>query len=211
MERTGLPAGKADPRRELHGARASWAAAGAPRPMLGPGALSRPSPRAADGVSHYAPYRTAMGVRVVGAPGTDVGVAGGRVPVGLGVADPDEAALPGVGGAAHPPHPQRGRGEGREWGAEAELQGVTLIIAPRFDCVVQEVRPYSGRLVTVTIDTAEAPLKIIAIYAPQRETWWEEVEKIIEETPASTDLLLVGDFNAQTHWSPTDRWGQSIR
>ena len=80
-----------------------------------------------------------------------------------------------------------------------------------FDLLTQEVTPRTGRFLTLTVDTAQAPLKIIAVYAPHngreledRVQFWEELEEIIQETPDSTALVLTGDFNAQACWDHGD-------
>ena len=44
--------------------------------------------------------------------------------------------------------------------------GVTVIMSPLYDAFTHDLRLVDGRLLTLTIDTAQAPLKIAGIYAP---------------------------------------------
>ena len=44
--------------------------------------------------------------------------------------------------------------------------GVSVILSPLFDALTHDLRLIDGRLLTLTIDTAQAPLKIVGLYAP---------------------------------------------
>ena len=81
--------------------------------------------------------------------------------------------------------------------------GVSAIIAPKIRAAVQEIMAIDGRKLTLTVDSAQAPLRFLVIYAPHqgreqevREKFWEEVEEEIEGTPDSTDLIILGDWNS---------------
>ena len=89
--------------------------------------------------------------------------------------------------------------------------GITVILAPIYDALTHDLRLVDGRTLTITIDTAQAPLKIIGIYAPHnglddelRRKFWEKLEQQITDTPPSTDLVITGDFNAQPTWDFDD-------
>ena len=62
-----------------------------------------------------------------------------------------------------------------------KITGVSIITSPRITPAITDIRPHSGRHMTMTIDTAQAPLKIIATYAPHnghdqaiRDVYWEQ-------------------------------------
>ena len=42
-------------------------------------------------------------------------------------------------------------------------------MAPIYDALTHDLRLVNGRTLTLTIDTAQAPLKIVGIYAPHNE------------------------------------------
>ena len=67
---------------------------------------------------------------------------------------------------------------------------MTLILNPFLDLLVHEIILYHGRLLTFTVDTTQAPLRIIAAYAPHndhdlaiRQDFWTQVEDLVDETP----------------------------
>jgi len=82
--------------------------------------------------------------------------------------------------------------------------GVTLITSPKYTPTLTDLRPLHGRLLTATFNTAEAPLHLIAGYAPPnphseaaRQAFFTEVDSLVQQTPPSTLTVLLGDFNAQ--------------
>ena len=80
-----------------------------------------------------------------------------------------------------------------------------------FDLLTQNITLVNGRILTITLDTAQDPLKIIGLYAPHnghelddRTKFWDSIEAITQQPPPSTDLFLIGDFNAQPTWDYDD-------
>ncbi|CAE7610120.1 Pol, partial [Symbiodinium sp. CCMP2456] len=81
--------------------------------------------------------------------------------------------------------------------------GVSLITAPHLTPTITELTCIDGRFLHFTIDTVEAPLKIMAIYAPHnqreqaiRDTFWQQLNQHLTAHRERTALLVVGDFNA---------------
>ena len=81
--------------------------------------------------------------------------------------------------------------------------GVSLITAPSRTPILTDLTCIDGRFLHFTIDTAEAPLKIIVIYAPHnrreqpiRDAFWQQLTQRLTSHRERTPLLVVGDFNA---------------
>ena len=84
--------------------------------------------------------------------------------------------------------------------------GVTMVTAPKFAPTLTELLPIDGRFLTATFNTAQAPLKFIATYSPHneieyniRQKYYDQLTKLVADTPNSTNLILLGDLNAQIH------------
>ena len=81
--------------------------------------------------------------------------------------------------------------------------GVSLITAPHLTPTITDLTCIDGRFLKVTIDTVEAPLSILAIYAPHnhreqhcRDQFWQALTTQLSTHRERTPLLVVGDFNA---------------
>ena len=81
--------------------------------------------------------------------------------------------------------------------------GVSLITAPHLTPTITDLTCIDGRFLKVTIDTVEAPLSILAIYAPRnhreqqcRDQFWQALTTQLSTHRERTPLLVVGDFNA---------------
>ena len=75
------------------------------------------------------------------------------------------------------------------------FMGVSLITAPHLTPTITDLTCIDGRFLRFTIDTVEAPLSILAIYAPHNQREQQCRDKFSthrERTP----LLVVVDFNA---------------
>jgi len=97
--------------------------------------------------------------------------------------------------------------------------GISIITAPYITPSITDLRPINGRFLTVTLKTAEAPLRIIAAYMPhndrpqeERNDAWNTLSQLLtttiptvsHPTPTTTSTLsvptiVVGDLNAQIH------------
>ncbi len=80
------------------------------------------------------------------------------------------------------------------------------VTSPKFAPTLTELMPVDGRFLTATFNTAQAPLKFIATYAPHneidydiRQKYHDQLAKLVSDTPNSTNLILLGDLNAQIH------------
>ena len=81
--------------------------------------------------------------------------------------------------------------------------GVSLITAPHLTPTITDLTCIDGRFLKVTIDTVEAPLSILAIYAPRnhreqqcRDQFWQALTTQLSTHRERTPLLVFGDFNA---------------
>ena len=80
--------------------------------------------------------------------------------------------------------------------------GVSLITAPHLTPTITDLTCIDGRFLRFTIDTVEAPLSILAVYAPHnqreqqcRDKFWQALTTQISTHRERTPLLVVGDFN----------------
>ena len=80
------------------------------------------------------------------------------------------------------------------------------VTSPKFAPTLTELMPIDGRFLTATFNTAQTPLKFIATYAPHneidydiRQKYHDQLAKLVSDTPNSTNLILLGDLNAQIH------------
>ena len=81
--------------------------------------------------------------------------------------------------------------------------GVSLITAPHLTPTITDLTCIDGRFLRFTIDTVEAPLSILAVYAPHnqreqqcRDKFWQALTTQLSTHRERTPLLVVGDFNA---------------
>ncbi|CAE7374522.1 jockey\pol [Symbiodinium natans] len=81
--------------------------------------------------------------------------------------------------------------------------GVSLITAPHLTPTITDLTCVDGRFLRFTIDTIEAPLSILAVYAPHsqreqqcRDQFWQALTTQLSTHRERTPLLVVGDFNA---------------
>ncbi|CAE7032094.1 pol [Symbiodinium natans] len=81
--------------------------------------------------------------------------------------------------------------------------GVSLITAPHLTPTITDLTCVDGRFLRFTIDTVEAPLSILAVYAPHnqreqqcRDQFWQALTTQLSTHRERTPLLVVGDFNA---------------
>ena len=81
--------------------------------------------------------------------------------------------------------------------------GVSLITAPHLTPTSTDLTCIDGRFLRFTIDTVEAPLSILAVYAPHnqreqpcRDKFWQALTAQLSTHRERTPLLVVEDFNA---------------
>jgi len=115
----------------------------------------------------------------------------------------------------------KGKGKGKEppdWKAIntykqcKEHGGVGFIIAPHIKPTMQDYNQISGRNMTITLDSHTNSVQILNTYAPQsavgkdekdrqkiKDQYYDETERIIQQTSESDILLIYGDMNARLH------------
>ena len=92
------------------------------------------------------------------------------------------------------------------WSGEEHLKrnGVALIISENIKRKILEVTPVSGRILKISILIDGKAMEIIQIYAPQSGCEEEEKAqffKMLEDTLHSSNIIMLGDFNAQVGYN----------
>ena len=120
-----------------------------------------------------------------------------------------------------------GRGEIRVGGytyfwsgpAEGHTQGVAIAVADQLLPAVDDIRCVSERLMSLRLRHSQGALTVVSVYAPtntrgktkpdqdqktlDKDTFYRQLESVVEGRPAGDTPLVLGDFNAQVGSSRT--------